>query len=152
MYTYSIEDAVTIPINACPVLVNWLCCICIDVSHKLTSIDWNIWITITIPLTFVSSIGSGNGLVPVRQQAMISTNHYTDVIMTTMASQITSFMVVYSIVYSGADQRKHQSSASLAFVRGLRRDRWILRTKGSNAENGSIWWRHHVMVSLLTHI
>ena len=43
--------------------------------------------------------------------------HYDDVIMTTMASQITSLTIVYSAVYSGADQRKHQSSASLAFVR-----------------------------------
>ena len=41
--------------------------------------------------------------------------------MTTMASQITSLTVVYSIVYSDADQRKHQSSASLAFVRGIHR-------------------------------
>ena len=56
--------------------------------------------------------------------------HYIDVIMTTMASQITSLTVVYSIVYSGADQRKHQSSASLAFVREIHRDRWIPRTKG----------------------
>ena len=56
--------------------------------------------------------------------------HYIDVIMTTVASQITSLAVVYSIVYSGADQRKHQSSASLAFVRGSHRDRWISRTKG----------------------
>ena len=39
--------------------------------------------------------------------------------MTTMTSQITSLTVVYSIVYSDADQRKHQSSASLAFVRGI---------------------------------
>ena len=36
--------------------------------------------------------------------------------MTMLASQITSFTVVYSIVYSGVNQRKHQSSASLAFV------------------------------------
>ena len=36
--------------------------------------------------------------------------------MTTMAYQITSLTVVYSTVYSDADQRKHQSSASLAFV------------------------------------
>ena len=35
-----------------------------------------------------------------------------------MASQITSLAIVCSIVYSDADQRKHQSSASLAFVRG----------------------------------
>ena len=38
-----------------------------------------------------------------------------------MASQITSLTIVYSIVYSGTDQRKHQSSASLAFVRGIHR-------------------------------
>ena len=42
--------------------------------------------------------------------------HYDDVIMTMLASQITSLTVVYSIVYSGVNQRKHQSSASLAFV------------------------------------
>ena len=47
--------------------------------------------------------------------------HYDDVIMTTLASQITSLTVVYSIVYSAVDQRKHQSSASLAFVRGIHR-------------------------------
>ena len=38
-----------------------------------------------------------------------------------MASQITTLMSVYSTVYSGADQRKHQSSASLAFVKGIHR-------------------------------
>ena len=41
--------------------------------------------------------------------------------MTTMASQITSLPIVYSTVYSDADQRKHQSSAPLAFVRGIHR-------------------------------
>ena len=45
--------------------------------------------------------------------------HYDDVIMSTMASQITDLIIVYSTVYSSADQRKHQSSASLAFVRGI---------------------------------
>ena len=47
--------------------------------------------------------------------------HYSDVIMGAMASQITSLTIVYLTVYSGADQRKHQSSASLAFVRGIKR-------------------------------
>ena len=47
--------------------------------------------------------------------------HYYDVITGAMASQITSLMIVYSTVYSSADQRKHQSSASLAFVRGIHR-------------------------------
>ena len=56
--------------------------------------------------------------------------HYDDVIMGVTASQITSLTIVYSTVYSGADQSKHQSSASLAFVWGIHRDRWILRTNG----------------------
>ena len=47
--------------------------------------------------------------------------HYGDVIMDAIASQITSLTIVYSIVYSDADQRKHQSSASLAFVRRIHR-------------------------------
>ena len=38
-----------------------------------------------------------------------------------MASQITSLTIVYSTVYPGANQRKHQSSKSLAFVRGIHR-------------------------------
>ena len=41
--------------------------------------------------------------------------------MSLMASQITSLTIVYSTVYSGADQRKHQSSAWLAFVREIHR-------------------------------
>ena len=47
--------------------------------------------------------------------------HYDDVIISLMASQITSLTIVYSTSYSGVDQRKHQSSASLAFVRGIHR-------------------------------
>ena len=47
--------------------------------------------------------------------------HYSDVIMGAMASQITSLTIVYSTVYSGADQRKHRSSALMAFVRGIHR-------------------------------
>ena len=41
--------------------------------------------------------------------------------MDTIASQITSLTIVYLTVYSGADQGKHQSSASLAFVRVIHR-------------------------------
>ena len=52
---------------------------------------------------------------------LVAAEHYDDVIMGAMASQITSLTIVYSTVYSGADQRKHQSSVSLAFVRGIHR-------------------------------
>ena len=51
-------------------------------------------------------------------------DHYSDAILGAMASQITSLTIVYSNVYSGSDQRKHQSSASLAFVRGVHR--WLV--------------------------
>ena len=47
--------------------------------------------------------------------------HYSDVIMGAMESQITSLPIVYLTVYSSEDQRKHQSSASLAFVWGIHR-------------------------------
>ena len=51
----------------------------------------------------------------------LSCSHYNDVIMGSIASQITSLTIVYSRVYSGADQRKHEGCASLAFVRGIHR-------------------------------
>ena len=54
-----------------------------------------------------------------------------------IASQITSLTIVYSTVYSDADQRKHQSSASLAGTGEFPAE------KASNAENVFIWWRHH---------
>ena len=47
--------------------------------------------------------------------------HYNDNIMSAMASKITSLTIVYSTVYLGTDRKKHHSSASLAFVRGIHR-------------------------------
>ena len=64
--------------------------------------------------------------------------------MGTMAFQITSLTIVYSTVYSGTYQRKHQSSASLAFVWGIHVTGEFPAQMASNAENISIWWRHHV--------
>ena len=63
-----------------------------------------------------------------------------------MASQITSLTIVYSTVYPGADQRKHRSSASLAFVWGINSPVTgeFPAQMASNTENVSIWLRHHV--------
>ena len=52
--------------------------------------------------------------------------------MSAMASQISSLTIVYSTFDSGVDQRKHQSSASLASVWGIHLGRWIPRTKGQS--------------------
>ena len=46
-------------------------------------------------------------------------HHYSDFLMGAMASQLTSPTIVDLMVYWGADQIKYQSSASLAFVRGI---------------------------------
>ena len=62
-----------------------------------------------------------------------------------IASQTTSLTIVYSTVYSGAEQSKHQSSASLAFAWGIHRGpvnsphKWPVY----NEENVSICWHHH---------
>ena len=57
--------------------------------------------------------------------------NYSNVIMSVMSSEITSLTIVCSTVNSGADQRKHKSSGEFSAQRS------------SNAENVSIWWRHH---------
>ena len=88
-------------------------------------------------------------LCPIKQISwhsayIVMTSHYSDGIMSPMASQITGVSMAYSTVSLGADQRKHQSSALLAFVRGIQR--WPVNSphkKVSNAENASIWWRHY---------
>ena len=73
--------------------------------------------------------------------------HYSDVIMSTMVSQITSVFFACTTICSHTDERKHQSSTSLAFVRGIH---WSLMNspqfptqRASNADNVSIWWHHH---------
>ena len=66
--------------------------------------------------------------------------------MSAVASQITGASIVYSATCAGADQRKHQSSASLPLWVEFTGDRWNPRIqRASKAENVSFWWRHHVV-------
>ena len=89
------------------------------------------WFTNRAALKIRANMNQVILILPIKsRQGVVTPSHYIDVIMTTMASQITSLAVVYSTVYSDANQRKHQSSASLAFVWGSHRDRWNPRTKG----------------------
>ena len=63
-----------------------------------------------------------------------------------MVSEITNLTIVYSTVYSGTYQRKHQTS--LAFVREIHW--WPVNPPAqmaSNVENVSIWWRHHAFTN-----
>ena len=79
---------------------------------------------------------------PGAQRVIADNFHYSAVIIRTMVSQVTVITTVYSIVYSGADQRKHQSPASLAFVRGIHR--W---QRAGTVENVCIWWRHYICLT-----
>ena len=75
--------------------------------------------------------------------------HYSDVIMDTLGSQLTSLTIVYATIYSGADQRKQQSSAALTFAREIHR--WLVNSpqKGPVTRNFfSIWWPHHEYLQL----
>ena len=72
--------------------------------------------------------------------------HYIDVIMSTMASLITSLTIVYSTVYT---RRRSQKTSNL-LVTGLCARNSPLTgevpaQRASNAENVSIWWRHHAI-------
>ena len=68
-------------------------------------------------------------------------------------SQITSLMIVYSAVNSDTDQRKHQSSASLAFVGGNSPVTSEFPTqRASYVENVSIWWHHRVSFEKWCHL
>ena len=82
-------------------------------------------------------LGRHQAITFLEELCCVMARHYDDVIMGAMVSQIPSLAIVYSTVYSGTDQRKQQSSASLAFVRGIHR----FSVMASNAEN--VWWRHH---------
>ena len=97
--------------------------------NKLSSVRWPglkpHWLTLHLCEDIIKS---SMRLVMIRRNNLpqilwdvITRLHYGDVIMDEIASQITSLTIFYSTVYSDVDQRKHQSSASLAFVRGIHR-------------------------------
>ena len=90
----------------------------------------------------LSGTGFEVGIWPYECCVYLIPIHYNDVIMGAIACQITSLTIIFSTVYSDADQRKHQSSASLAYVGPGTGDRWIPRTNGQQC-NVSISWRHH---------
>ena len=78
------------------------------------------------------------------QRDKIKECHYSDVIISAMASQITDVSIVYRTACLGADQRKHTKLR----LTGLAEENSPVTGEfpaqmASNAENVSIWWRHH---------
>ena len=106
---------------------------CRGIQSYLGELDWKknpIKSKICVDGNFVFTGGKGGHrydnlssmlLTPTTSWQRDNSRHYCDVIMGAVASQITSLTIVYSTVYSDTVQRKHQSSASLAFVWGIHR-------------------------------
>ena len=99
-------------------------------------------------LGFIMLLAPLNGGFLIRKFAGLQVYyHYNDVIMGAMASQITNLMIVYSTVYSAADQRKHQISVSLAFMRGIQRGpvnsprKWPVTRKIFLFDDVIMWYR-----------
>ena len=99
-------------------------------NNPYSSCSFSSIISLRISLTQVIPFQADASFKLTRQHRKVGTPHTSsslmlwqnsDVIMGSIASQITSLTIVYSTVYSGADQREHQSSASLAFVWGIHR-------------------------------
>ena len=70
--------------------------------------------------------------------------HYSDVIMSTVASQITGVSIVCSTACWGADKGKHQSSASLAFVSGIHR--WPVDSPHKGPVTRKMFWFDDVIM------
>ena len=74
----------------------------------------------------------------------VNETHYCDVIMGVMASQVTGPTTVYSTVYSGADHKKTSNLRVTGLCAGNSPVTGEFPAqRASNAENVSIWWRHH---------
>ena len=67
------------------------------------------------PGNFINNFDNG------KSGSIITKKHYSDVMMSAMVSQNTGVSICLLSCLSDADKRKHQSSASLAFVRGIHR-------------------------------
>ena len=74
-------------------------------------------------------------------------SHYGDVVMGTVASQITSLTIVYSTVYSVQIKENNKALRHWPLCGDFTGAREFHAQMASNAENGSIWWRHQVYVN-----
>ena len=95
-----------------------------EAIFKMHLVDWK-------PLYFESDFTDVCSLWSIANRLVLAqVIHYNDVIMNMMVFQITSLTIVYSTVYSGEDQRKHQAPCHWPLCGEFTGDRWIPHTKG----------------------
>ena len=124
-----------------------------NIGHFVVHLLWYLtmdWIIVLFNCTQVKMLtrltpSTRDSYLGTHHNAHIQIHHYSDVIMSAMASQTTGVSIVCSAVCSGTDQRNHQRSVALAFVRGIHRWPVVPLTKGQ--------WRgkcFHLMTSSCT--
>ena len=129
-----------------------LCLSCIN--PLICCLRWFVWHSLWFPQTYKLRWQQWPSGAIWCQGSWLSLYHCLDFITLQwhyngpMASQITSLPIVYSAVYSGADQRKHQRSVLLAFVRGIHW--WPV----NSPHKGPVTWKmfpfdHVIMKALL---
>ena len=77
----------------------------------------------------------------------VTHQHYSEVIMGAMASQITSLTIVYLTLYSGADKKTPKLRVTGLCARNSPVTGEFPLQIASNAENVSIWWCHHEILN-----
>ena len=92
-----------------------------DLRRYRTHCDVTVMYTSEMENFYYHYIVANPGPVFKNIPCVVKASHQSDVIMSAVASQITRVLTDYSTVCSGADQRKHQSSPLLAFLRGIHR-------------------------------
>ena len=115
---------------------------CLPYADHHHVVSWQSWYTcsmgavshvrVALSIKYMMKMG-WNGFIELAGSInwwTLQSTHYIDVIMGAIASLITSLTIVYSSVYSGANQRKHQAPRHWPLWEEFTGDRWIPRTKG----------------------
>ena len=104
-----------------------------------------------LELHFISfQLSIFHGVLPIKcysakhqNSRSIKNNHYSDAIMSVMASQIASLIIVYSTAYSGVDKKNIKAPRTGLFDGNSVVTGEFPAQRASNMKNVSIWWRHH---------
>ena len=99
-------------------------------NHFKSQLVYLDYIALCIYHTINIQLTAGTKISPTCFQSHATFVHYSDAIIGMMASQITSVALVYSTIYSGADQRKYRTPRHWPLCVEFTGDRWIPRTNG----------------------
>ena len=118
--------------------INWGCCRLLGTEYIQVMRRCR-----PVALVFIPCILSNISVAFTWGRAITHLLHYSDAIVSAMVSQITCVSIVYSTVCSDADQRKYQFRVTGLYEGNSPVTNEFPAQRARNAENVSIWWRHH---------